>query len=68
MDFDKGCFIVIFTIIMTIAVSFLWAGLAFLLWNTVIVSAFAAPALGYWQMYGIYWLVRILVPGRIKVD
>lgn len=68
MDFSKGCFIAIFAIATIIAVSFLWAGLALWFWNTAIVSAFAAPALGYWQMYGIYWLIRILMPSNIKID
>ena len=68
MNSSESCLAVIIAVLATIAVSFLWAGLALWFWNIAIVSAFAAPTLGYWQMYGIYWLVRILVPGRIKVD
>lgn len=51
--------ITIFTIIVC---GFIGAAIATWLWGLIIVPVFGAPVLGYWQMYGIIILIKLLFP------
>lgn len=44
----------------------LFAGcwIALWLWNIIAIPIFGAPVLSFWQMYGLMWLLRLLIPGR----
>ena len=53
-------------LLIVLCLSFIGAGIALWLWNAVAIPAFGAPALGYWQMYGLIWLLRFIVPTSIS--
>ena len=61
-----GCLEVIGAILLIVviwaAISFATAGIALWLWNIIAIPVFAAPVVGYWQMFGIMWLLRLLIP------
>ena len=60
---NSGCgtiIAIIFGIILlAFALSCLQAALALWLWNAIVVVAFNAPALSFWQMFGLIWLIHI---------
>lgn len=60
---NSGCgtiIAIIFGIILlAFALSCLQAALALWLWNAIVVVAFSAPVLSFWQMFGLIWLVHI---------
>ena len=60
---NSGCgtiIAIIFGIILlAFALSCLQAALALWLWNAIVVVAFSAPALSFWQMFGLIWLIHI---------
>ena len=57
----------IMTIILAVAcLGFIGAGIALWLWNAIAIPVFGAPALGYWQMYGLILLLRLIVPTSIS--
>jgi hypothetical protein len=47
----------IFVIILTVI---LYAAIGMWLWNLILVPLFGAPVIGYWQMYGIMILARMI--------
>ena len=55
-----GCFA---TIIALIIVLFLGAAIGMWLWNAILVPMFAFPVIGYWQMYGIMILGKLIFGG-----
>jgi hypothetical protein len=52
-----GCILAIFIIILTII---LYAAIGMWIWNLILVPLFGAPVIGYWQMYGIMILARMI--------
>lgn len=42
------------------------AAIATWLWGLIIVPVFGAPVLGYWQIYGIIILIKLLFPMNIS--
>lgn len=38
------------------------------IWNAVIVDLFAAPEVGFWQMFGIHWLCTLLFRSAITIN
>jgi hypothetical protein len=51
------------TIIALIIVLFLGAAIGMWLWNAILVPMFAFPVIGYWQMYGIMILGKLIFGG-----
>lgn len=49
-----GVFIVVFLSL------FIYAAIGCWLWGLIMVPVFGLPALGYWQMFGLMWLLRLL--------
>lgn len=69
--FDKselGCLAIIGILILAIALIFAEVWIAMALWNWLIVSLFAGPALTYWQMFGIKILLGILIPTSTNIS
>ena len=66
---NYGCSEMLITIILAICLvivgNLLLAGIALWMWGLVIVPVFGAPALTFWQMYGIMVLIDCLMPTRI---
>lgn len=60
---NSGCgtiIAIIFGIILlAFALSCLQAALALWLWSAIVVVAFGVPALSFWQMFGLIWLIHI---------
>lgn len=44
------------------------AWIALWLWNVIAIPVFNAPALTFWQMYGLMWLLRLLFPRNVKMS
>lgn len=42
--------------------SFIYAGLAVWLWGLVVIPVFGAPAVTYWQMYGLILFLKVISP------
>ena len=56
----SGCLAAIVAILI---VCFLGAAIGMWLWNAIMVPVFTLPALGYWQMYGIMILAKLIFGG-----
>lgn len=52
-----GCFTVFIVIFLCL---FIYAAIGCWLWGLIMVPVFGLPALGYWQMFGLMWLLRLL--------
>ena len=52
-----SCMLTIFVLAICI---FLYAAIGMWLWNITLVPLFGAPVIGYWQMYGIMILARMI--------
>ena len=52
-----SCLGLVFVILI---MAFLTAAIGMWLWNAILVPMFAFPIIGYWQMYGIIVLVRLV--------
>ena len=52
-----GCMLAILIVVFVI---FLYAAIGMWLWNITLVPLFGAPVIGYWQMYGIMILARMI--------
>ena len=50
-------------IVVLIVICFLGAAIGMWLWNAIMVPVFAMPVLGYWQMYGIMILGKLIFGG-----
>ena len=44
-------------------ICFLGAAIGMWLWNAILVPMFGAPVIGYWQMYGIMILGKLIFGG-----
>ena len=55
-----GCMLAIFILLICI---FLYAAIGMWLWNIILVPMFGAPVIGYWQMYGIMILAKLIFGG-----
>lgn len=66
-DDTTGCLAIIGLIILILAIIFVEPLIAMWLWNTIMVPVFAAPALGYWQTFGLSVLIHLLFPGKINI-
>ena len=56
----SGCLAAIIAIII---VCLLGAAIGMWLWNAILVPMFAFPVIGYWQMYGIMILAKLIFGG-----
>ena len=65
-DLKAGCLVALLMLPILILLSFLTAGLATWLWGLIVVPVFGAPVLGYWQMFGLIWLLRLMLPNHIS--
>ena len=52
-----GCLVVFIAIFLGL---FVYAAIGCWLWGLIMVPVFGLPALGYWQMFGLMWLLRML--------
>ena len=59
-DFGEMFLLILGAIFVVALVSFLYGAILMWLWNAVIVIVFAAPALTYWQAYGICIICNLL--------
>ena len=55
-----GCLAIMVAFLLVIASVFIYAAIGMWLWNIIVVPVFCAPVLGYWQMFGLMWLVRMI--------
>ena len=44
------------------------AAIGLWLWGMVMVEVFGLPNLTFWQMYGLMWLVRLLIPNHSRIN
>ncbi len=59
-DLAEGCLIILGLILLVAVLCLLGAAIAMWLWNVIMVPVFGMPVLGYWQMYGIMILARMI--------
>ena len=52
-----GCLVVFFIVFLSL---FIYAAIGCWLWGLIMVPIFGLPVLGYWQMFGLMWLLRML--------
>lgn len=52
-----GCLVVFIVIFLSL---FIYAAIGCWLWGLIMVPVFGLPALGYWQMFGLMCLLRML--------
>ena len=64
-DLKAGCIVALILIPFLIVLSFITAGLATWLWGLIVVPVFGAPILTYWQMFGLIWLLRLMLPNYV---
>ena len=57
LEIFGGCMLAILVFVICI---FLYAAIGMWLWNIILVPLFSAPVIGYWQMYGIMILARLI--------
>ena len=57
LEIFGGCVLAIFVIMLIVI---LYAAIGMWLWNLILVPLFGAPIIGYWQMYGIMILARMI--------
>lgn len=65
-DLKAGCLAGLLAIPFIVLLSFLTAGIATWLWGLIVVPVFGLPALGYWQMFGLIWLLRLILPTSVS--
>lgn len=61
-EVSKGCLTVILTALILALFTFVWAAIACWLWGLIMVAVFGLPALTYWQMFALIWLIRMIFP------
>lgn len=70
MKNNDGCSAILIAAIIAICLvivgNLIFAGIALWMWGLIIVPVFGAPALTFWQMYGIMILISCLMPIRIN--
>jgi hypothetical protein len=52
-----GCFMIFIVIFLSL---FIYAAIGCWLWGLIMVPIFGLPALSYWQMFSLMWLLRML--------
>ena len=57
LEIFGGCMLTILVLVICI---FLYAAIGMWLWNIILVPLFGIPIIGYWQMYGIMILARLI--------
>ena len=57
---------VVMALIIALTFGFIGAAIAVWLWKLIIIPVFNAPEISYWQMYGLLFLVRIILPTSTK--
>ena len=57
LEIFGGCMLAIFAIVLVII---FYAAIGMWIWNATLVPLFGAPVIGYWQMYGIMILARMI--------
>ena len=57
LEIFGGCMLTILVFVICI---FLYAAIGMWLWNIILVQLFGVPIIGYWQMYGIMILARLI--------
>ena len=57
LEIFGGCMLAILVLVVCI---FLYAAIGMWLWNIILVPLFGVPVIGYWQMYGIMILARLI--------
>ena len=57
LEIFGSCMLAILVFVICI---FLYAAIGMWLWNIILVPLFGAPIIGYWQMYGIMILARLI--------
>jgi hypothetical protein len=57
LEIFGGCMLAILAIVIAV---FLYAAIGMWIWNVTLVPLFGAPVIGYWQMYGIMILARMI--------
>ena len=63
MDEFFGCLGIICLLLFLI---FIGPFIVMLLWNSIVVSLFNAPMLGYWQTFGLIIMIRLIIsPFRV---
>ena len=62
MKKDNDLMFLFLEVIIVILLSFLLVGVATWLWSVIMVGIFGLPALTYWQMWGLQFLIWILIP------
>lgn len=65
-DLKIGCLTALVVTPLLILLSFITAGIATWLWGLIAVPLFHAPVLGYWQMFGLMWLLRLMLPTSVS--
>lgn len=60
-----GCFI---AVVLVIAIGALFAWIAAMLWNGILVPTFGAPPLTFWQVWGLIILINLLFGGLRSVN
>lgn len=63
-----GCLVALFTLVLLIGLTFLYAAIGCWLWGIIIVPVFGAPVLTYWQMYGLIILARMILGTRSNIS
>lgn len=57
LEIFGGCMLAILVLVLCV---FLYAAIGMWLWNIILVPLFGAPVIGYWQMYGLMILARLI--------
>ena len=52
-------------VVLVLFVLFITPFLVMLLWNSLMVSIFGAPALSFWQTFGLIIMIRLIAPNTI---
>lgn len=65
---EGGCLIFCMALSVVICIYFGLVGIATWLWGLIVVPVFSLPALGYWQMFGLSWLINFLFKGTSLIS
>ena len=73
-DLDKidseiatGCLLWTLALILVVAFMFIGPAIELWLWSAIVVPNFALPMLGYWEMFGLHWLIGLLFGNRASI-
>ena len=65
---DFGCLGWCLVVLLVIGLVWLDVWIACWLWGLIAVAIFGLPALSWWQMFGLIWLLRFIMPtGSVRV-